>query len=74
MTDSSAPTTGIVDTNILIYASDPAAGTKRDRALELIERLRERGLLRLSIQPVLHYYITYSRWAAWWVVRRSATS
>jgi predicted nucleic acid-binding protein len=40
----------LVDTNVFIYASDPAAGEKRMRAEALLERLIIDGVLAVSVQ------------------------
>ena len=39
MTGPTGTTSELVDTNILIYAADPAAGEKRVRALALLDEL-----------------------------------
>lgn len=48
-----------VDTNILIFAHDSSAGTKYQRAVELLTWLVEEGTGALSIQVLAEFY-----WAA----------
>jgi predicted nucleic acid-binding protein len=50
-----------VDTNILIYAHDRAAGAKHDRALQLIERLWTSGEGVLSTQVLQELCINLRR-------------
>lgn len=50
-----------VDTNVLVYSADPDAGTKHDRALELLERLRESGSLVVSVQVLNEFYSVATR-------------
>jgi len=47
-----------VDTNILIYAHDLSAGTKHDRAGELIQTLWETGVGCISIQVLQEFFVT----------------
>jgi predicted nucleic acid-binding protein len=42
----------LIDTNILVYAHDPAEAVKRDRAIEVLDALTESGLGRVSAQIV----------------------
>ncbi len=50
-----------LDTNILIYAHDTTAGTKRLVARDLIERLIYSGQGLLSIQVLSEFYVTATR-------------
>lgn len=50
-----------VDTNILIYAADPAAGFKHKRAITLLRELDSRGSLVLSAQVLNEFYVTATR-------------
>ena len=47
---SAEPSREFVDANILVYAFDPSAGTKRTAAERLIERLWDAGTGCLSVQ------------------------
>ncbi|GFE79481.1 twitching motility protein PilT [Steroidobacter agaridevorans] len=47
-----------VDTNILVYAYDPAAGEKHIRATRALERLWEEQLGRVSVQVLQEFYVT----------------
>src|ERR1043166_5704339 len=40
----------LIDTNILVYAHDPADPAKRDRAIDALDALVESGLGRISAQ------------------------
>jgi predicted nucleic acid-binding protein len=53
-----------VDTNILIYAHDPAMGLKHRRALELIEDLWRTGQAVLSTQVLQEFCVNVRRKAA----------
>ncbi len=46
-----------VDTNILVYAHDNTAGSKQQRALDLIEELWKSHLGCLSIQVMQEFYV-----------------
>jgi predicted nucleic acid-binding protein len=61
MTGSSGTIREIVDTNILIYAADPAAGAKHKRALDLIQELTNRSSLTLSVQVLNEFYAVATR-------------
>jgi predicted nucleic acid-binding protein len=61
MSESTDSAREIVDTNILIYASDPAEGDKRVRALELIGELIDQGRLALSGQVLNEFYTAATR-------------
>lgn len=50
-----------VDTNILIYAHDPSAGAKRDRARQLLEHLWTTGQGVLSTQVLQELCINLRR-------------
>jgi predicted nucleic acid-binding protein len=50
-----------VDTNVLVYAHDRSAGTKRERSVELVKRLTENGSGVLSIQVLADFYITATK-------------
>ncbi|HEX8201233.1 MAG TPA: PIN domain-containing protein [Isosphaeraceae bacterium] len=51
----------MVDTNVLIYASDPVAGDKRTRAADLIRTLSEDGELAVSVQVLNEFYNVSTR-------------
>jgi predicted nucleic acid-binding protein len=46
-----------MDTNILVYAHDRSAGSKHERALELMEGLWENHLGCLSLQVLQEFYV-----------------
>jgi predicted nucleic acid-binding protein len=50
-----------VDTNILLYAHDPSAGAKRDRARQLLERLWATGEGVLSTQVLQELCVNLRR-------------
>ncbi len=50
-----------VDTNVLVYAHDDSAGTKRDRARALLEQLWESREGCLSVQVLQEFYVTVTR-------------
>ena len=50
-----------VDTNVLVYAYDRAAGSKHDRARELIEALWSAGRGVLSTQVLQEFYVNVRR-------------
>jgi predicted nucleic acid-binding protein len=50
-----------VDTNILLYAHDPSAGTKRDRARQVLERLWMSGEGVLSTQVLQELCVNLQR-------------
>jgi predicted nucleic acid-binding protein len=50
-----------VDTNVLIYARDPAAAGRHARARAWLEALWRRRLGRLSYQVLAEYYVTATR-------------
>ncbi len=50
-----------VDTNILIYAYDRAAGEKRDKALTAVKRLWNQGNGVLSTQVLQEFYVNVTK-------------
>jgi predicted nucleic acid-binding protein len=50
-----------VDTNILLYAYDDSAGTKRDQARALLEELWESREGCLSVQVLQEFFVTATR-------------
>ena len=50
-----------VDTNLLIYSHDGGAGTKHDKAVDLLERLCEEGTGALSTQVLVEFYSAATR-------------
>lgn len=50
-----------VDTNILIYAHDTGAGTKRERAARTLEKLWDEHSGRLSVQVLQEFYVTVTQ-------------
>jgi predicted nucleic acid-binding protein len=50
-----------IDTNVLVYADDRAAGHKRDRARELIRSALRDGRARLSTQVLAEYFAVATR-------------
>ncbi len=50
-----------VDTNILIYAHDSDAASKRDRAVESLRTLWETGDGRISVQVLQEFYVNATR-------------
>lgn len=61
-----------VDTNILVYAHDRDAGSKRDRSVRLLEELWESGSGRLSVQVLQEFYVSVTRKIATPVARSLA--
>lgn len=58
----SAKTAGeFVDANILVYAFDASAGTKRAKAEQLLERLWDAGTGCLSVQVLQEFFVTVTR-------------
>lgn len=47
---------GLVDTNVVIYAADPSDEAKRRVAIQLIETLRSRNALVVSVQVLNEFY------------------
>ena len=50
-----------VDTNILIYAHDADAGSKRARAQTILRELWDSGAGRLSVQVLQEFYVNATR-------------
>jgi predicted nucleic acid-binding protein len=50
-----------VDTNVLVYAHDASAGSKRDQAAALIRSLWDSGDGCLSIQVLQEFFVTVTR-------------
>ncbi len=50
-----------VDANVFIYAEDPSAGDKRDRAVALLERLWSSRTGCLSVQVLQEFFVTVTR-------------
>jgi predicted nucleic acid-binding protein len=57
----SADGCAFVDTNVLVYAHDTSAGTKRDTALTLVEGLWESGHGCLSMQVLQELFVNLTR-------------
>jgi len=56
MTDSSATTKILVDTNIFVYAADPQGGDKNALAFGIIQILISRNQLVVSAQVLNEFY------------------
>jgi predicted nucleic acid-binding protein len=50
-----------VDTNLLVYAHDIDAGQKRQRAQEILLRLRQERAGAVSLQVLREFYVTVTR-------------
>ena len=50
-----------VDTNILVYAHDRDAGSKREMAAQALNRLWDERLGRLSAQVLQEFYVTVTK-------------
>lgn len=50
-----------VDTNVLVYAHDATAGSKRDRARELVAELWDTGEGCLSVQVLQEFFVNVTR-------------
>ena len=50
-----------VDTNILVYAHDRDAGSKREKAARALDRLWDERLGRLSVQVLQEFYVTVTK-------------
>lgn len=61
-----------VDSNVLIYAHDADAGSKRDRAVEKLRLLWESGGGRLSVQVLQEFYVNVTKKLATPVSRSTA--
>lgn len=57
----SAEPAEFVDANVLVYAFDASAGSKRVAAQALLERLWDAGSGRLSIQVLQEFFVTVTR-------------
>ena len=51
----------LVDTNVLVYAVDPASPRKQRRAIEVLERLVQAGSGVLSAQSLSEYFAVVTR-------------
>lgn len=51
----------LVDTNVLVYAYDSTGGAKRDRAIDVLERLGTGTLGALSSQILGEFFVTVTR-------------
>lgn len=45
----------LIDTNILVYASDPSDVTRQDKAIQILKSLEIKGIGRLSIQCLAEF-------------------
>ena len=61
-----------VDTNVLVYAHDLDAGTKRGRAIRVLEELWQSGAGRLSVQVLQEFYVNVTHKLATPVARSVA--
>src|ERR1700675_4015539 len=61
MTDSTASTKVLVDTNILIYAADILAGDKNVKAVELVDDLTAQNRMVVSAQVLNEFYHAATR-------------
>lgn len=50
-----------VDTNVLVYAHDRTAGSKRDTARGLLEGMWDSGLGCVSVQVLQEFFVTVTR-------------
>lgn len=51
----------LVDTNVLVYAHDPADRGKQERAIDLLDTLRTAGVGALSVQSLAEFFWTCTR-------------
>lgn len=51
----------LVDTNVLVYAHDPAEGAKHARAIATLEAVSASGAGRLSVQCLSEFFWTVTR-------------
>jgi len=51
----------LVDTNVLVYAYDPAEATKRARAMTVVDQLASRQRGALSHQVLSEFFVTVTR-------------
>ena len=61
-----------VDTNILVYAHDRDAGSKREKAARALDRLWDERLGRLSAQVLQEFYVTVTKGHSTSAARASA--
>lgn len=59
-----------VDTNVLVYAHDAAAGRKHDLAAQLVERLWQDRAAVLSTQVLQELYVNLRRPRGLWTGKR----
>jgi predicted nucleic acid-binding protein len=57
----SAEALQFVDTNVLVYAHDVAAGRKRERAVALLEKLVTEAAGAVSIQVLQEFFVSATR-------------
>ena len=50
-----------VDTNVLVYAHDTTAGTRRAGAIELLDRVIRERTIALSVQVLQEFFVTVTR-------------
>jgi predicted nucleic acid-binding protein len=50
-----------VDTNVLLYAYDPAAGHRHDRAADLLGRLWSERIGAISVQVLQEFFVNATR-------------
>jgi predicted nucleic acid-binding protein len=60
----------LIDTNVLVYASDPAEITRQEQALRILKHLETARLGRLSVQCLAEFVhvTTRSRWPLYTMV------
>lgn len=61
-----------VDTNILVYAHDKDAGSKRTKAAQVLTQLWDERLGRLSVQVLQEFYVTVVKKQATGIARATA--
>jgi predicted nucleic acid-binding protein len=61
-----------VDTNILVYAHDRDAGSKREKAAQALDRLWDERVGRLSAQVLQEFYVTATKKVSTSITRASA--
>jgi predicted nucleic acid-binding protein len=54
-------TANFVDTNVLLYSADPDAGARHEKAIALLDGLRESGSLVVSVQVLNEFYSVATR-------------
>lgn len=60
----SASSAFLVDTNVLVYAYDPAENSKQELAIAVLERLGARRTGSLSAQVLNYYQTSVYAWSA----------